>query len=135
MAELLSVHVHIPLNKDQLLTQSKGAALLKQTSQNDQSPTGVASKSSGKYDLPRKRNFDIEFRDLKYSVKDGHHKGRTIFNIYFNNIVKYFNLITNLVHTFIHCHFVVAVVQVIFPACKLNVTCLNQSENTNKVYW
>ncbi|XP_052803744.1 ATP-binding cassette sub-family G member 1-like isoform X2 [Mya arenaria] len=70
MAELLSVHCHIPLNNDKILRQSKSAGFSKP---NDQS-LNIGPKS--KYDLPKKRHFDIEFRDLKYSVKDGHHKGR-----------------------------------------------------------
>ncbi|XP_052284306.1 ATP-binding cassette sub-family G member 1-like isoform X2 [Dreissena polymorpha] len=67
MAELLSVHVHIPLKDDITLKQSKSAGILKAGDQ--------SSKASSKYDLRKKRNFDIEFRDLKYVVKDGHQKG------------------------------------------------------------
>jgi hypothetical protein len=65
MAELLSVHVHIPRKDDiwQLKSQSG-------LSRNSSAP----QFDKQKYDLPKKRNLDIEFKDLKYTVKDGHHK-------------------------------------------------------------
>ncbi|XP_045207115.1 ATP-binding cassette sub-family G member 4-like isoform X2 [Mercenaria mercenaria] len=67
MAELLSVHVHIPQKDDvwQLKSQCLGLNRNSSAHQFD---------NKLKYDLPRKRNLDIEFRDLRYSVKDGHHK-------------------------------------------------------------
>lgn len=68
MAELLSVHVHIPPQDDFWHNTSKC-----QTLQRDTSALEV-SESKQKYDLPNKRNLDIEFRDLEYKVRDGHHK-------------------------------------------------------------
>lgn len=63
MAELLSVHVHIPQRDD--------SAVCKRRFQRNLS---VVSEKQ-KYDLPRKKNLDIEFRDLTYTVKDGNQKG------------------------------------------------------------
>lgn len=70
MAELLSIHVHFPERND---TADKGlleSGLKRNTSFLDQP----------KYDLPKKRNLDIEFRDLRYTVKDANNKGIIYFN-------------------------------------------------------
>ena len=65
MAELLSVHVHIPPCKE---VHARKPGLLRQNS-------FTQSPNKGKYDLAIKRKLDIEFRDITYSVKDGHNKG------------------------------------------------------------
>ena len=62
MAELLSVHVHIPRCKE---TVVRKPGLIRQNSFNN-----------GKYDLAVKRKLDIEFRELTYTVKDGSNKGK-----------------------------------------------------------
>ncbi|XP_045207112.2 ATP-binding cassette sub-family G member 4-like isoform X2 [Mercenaria mercenaria] len=67
MAELLSVHVHIPQKDDIWQLKSQGPGLSRNSS-------AQQFDNKLKYNLPRKRTLDIEFRDLKYSVKDGHHK-------------------------------------------------------------
>lgn len=66
MAELLSVHVHYPQRDDIDVLKEK---------QRFQRNSSVAGTEKKKYDLPRKKNLDIEFRDLTYTVKDGNHKG------------------------------------------------------------
>ena len=66
MAELLSVHVHIP-RKDDTWHLNSECGFTKSSST-------PQFENKQKYDLPKKRNLDIEFRDLKYTVKDGHHK-------------------------------------------------------------
>lgn len=67
MAELLSVHVHIPPRKE---TNVRKPGLHRTNSFQH------GSNNKGKYDLAIKRKLDIEFRDLTYTVKDGHNKGR-----------------------------------------------------------
>jgi len=64
MAELLSVHVHYPQADDTSDIREKLKI---------QRNTSVISEKQ-KYSLPKKRNLDIEFRDLTYTVKDGHQK-------------------------------------------------------------
>ena len=65
MAELLSVHVHIPPCKETVVRKQG----LHRTN------SFQHSTHNGKYDLAIKRKLDIEFRDLTYTVKDGPNKG------------------------------------------------------------
>lgn len=71
MAELLSVHVHIPQKDNiwQLKTQCPGL---------NRNSSAYQIENKQKHDLPKKRNLDIEFRELRYTVKDGHHKKGTV---------------------------------------------------------
>ncbi|KAL4229505.1 ATP-binding cassette sub- G member 4 [Mactra antiquata] len=70
MAELLSVHVHVPQREEHL------PVTLNQGSKRNSTPTQTVQPTDikHKYDLPKKRSLDIQFSDLRYSVKDGHHK-------------------------------------------------------------
>lgn len=72
MAELLSVHVHFPQTDDNDILKEK---------QKFQRNNSVVASEKLRYASghPKKRNLDIEFRDLTYTVKDGNHKGKTGF--------------------------------------------------------
>ena len=67
MAELLSVHVHIPQHIDISENETKNGFRRENSGLNG----SLSNKGKQNYNLPRKRNLDIEFRDLKYTVKDG----------------------------------------------------------------
>lgn len=73
MAELLSLLVHVPPKDDSLTADIR---TLQQGSKQRNTRTSQIQPSNikNKLDLSKKRSLDIQFRNLRYTVKDGHHK-------------------------------------------------------------